>query len=140
MKNFGSVFEYEQERNRDLMRAYREELANSKFIRMPEIYKAVVDKPSSRFWVSEERAAIVISHMMRGGNIDNMRPLKREMFKVIYQRVMELKRHHPQLPVYQLVFQVVSQRAPKFYLTPGSAKVIICKIKKRWKKERRRNV
>lgn len=138
MKYFGSRFEYEEQRNNDLMRVYREEIAAVDFIRMPDIYKSIVNKPSSRFWVSEERAAIVVSSMMRGESIHRMRPLKREMFQEIHDRVKELKVRYPDKTVYQLTFMVCQQQAPKFYLTAGSAKVIISKIKRRWYEERKR--
>ena len=138
MKYFGSTFEYEEERNKDLMRAYREEIAAVDFINMPDIFRSIVNKPSSRFWVSEERAAIVVSAMMRGETLAKMRPLKREMFQEIYNRVKALQEQHPDKSVYQLTFTVVQQQAPKFYLTAGSAKVIISKIKRKWYEERRR--
>jgi len=116
------------------MRAYREAIAECNVIRMPDIFRAVVNKSSARFWVSEERAAIVISHLMRGGKLHNMRPLKKEMFHEIYRRVLALKADNPDMSLNQLAFFAVRQQAPKFYLTPGSAKVIICKIKKTLKK------
>ena len=115
------------------MRAYREAISECKVIHMPDIFRAVVNKASERFWVSEERAAIVISHIMRGGKLHNMRPLKQEMFREIHRRVMVLKEQNPDMSLNQLAFFAVRQKAPKFYLTPGSAKVIICKIKKAYK-------
>jgi len=132
MKNRGSKFELEQERNEDLMRAYREQLEACDHIRMPEVYARVVDSPSVRFWVSEERASIVIARMFRGDSLDEMRPLKREMFREIYSRVLALKRQQPGLSIVEMVRRVLQQPAPKFYLTPGTAKVFICKIRKEW--------
>lgn len=132
MKPTGSHFEYEAQRDDNLMQCYHELLTSAKFVRMPEIYRQVVDMPAQRFWVSEERAAIVISSMMRGDKLENMRPLKREMYNEIYRRAMALREEDPTLPISQLVAQVVEQPAPKFYLTPGSAKVLICKIRKEW--------
>lgn len=138
MKYHGSTFEYEEERNSDLMRVYREEMHAVSHIRMPDIFKTIVNKPSKRFWVSEERAAIVISKMLRGEALERMRPLKREMFHEIYKRVVALKEKLPDHTTYQLTFIVVQQEAPKFYLTAGSAKVIISKIKRKWYEERKR--
>lgn len=132
MKPTGSHFEYEAERDDNLMECYHELLRRAEFVRMPEIYSQVVDMPAKRFWVSEERAAIVVSAMMRGERLDNMRPLKREMYNEIYRRAMEIREENPELPISRLVAQVVEQPAPKFYLTPGSAKVLICKIRKEW--------
>lgn len=132
MKPTGSHFEYEAQRNDDLMNVYHQAIVNASHVCMPDIYETVANSPSRRFWVSEERAAIVVSAMMRGDTLGNMRPLKREMYNEIYSRVLKLQEQQPHLPISQLVAQVVEQPAPKFYLTPGSAKVLICKIRKEW--------
>lgn len=60
MKYFGSILDFTRERNADLMRVYRDRLAEASIIVMPVIFQLVADSPASRFWVSEERAAIVI--------------------------------------------------------------------------------
>lgn len=138
MKNVGAYFEYEEERNRDLMRVFRRVRAEMKNVPLPEIYRRVVSLPSVRFWVSEERAAIVVSNIIRGRSLENMRPTKREMYMEIYRRVCELRKRRPHASVYDLVFDVVNSPAPKFYLTPGSAKVIIHKVRHEWYKDRRR--
>lgn len=138
MKNRGSEFEYVEERNNDLMNAYLSQLAACNVIRLPQIFNNVVNMPSSRFWVSAERAAIVISNMMRGDTIPNMRKTKREMFYEIYRRVIELRALHPNKSIYELALIVVQSPAPKFYLTAGSAKVIIYRIKKQWFEKRKR--
>ena len=140
MKPRGTKFEYEDERNRDLMRVYRQCIESTDFISMPAIYEQVVSLPAERFWVSEERAAIVIASMMKGDNLERMRPNKREMFQEIYQRAMKLKEENPAMSIFDLAFATVRQPAPKFYLTPGSAKVIICKVKKQWYEERKRKL
>lgn len=140
MKHHGSKFEYEEERNHDLMRVYHELICASDFINLPQIYKEVVNMPSARFWVSEERAAIVISSMMKGDKLLDMRPTKREMFKEIYRRAMLLKKEQPALSVYDIAFKVVRQPAPKFYITPGYAKSIIFYAKKKWYEERKRKL
>lgn len=122
------------------MRVYHELICASDFISLPQIYKEVVNMPSARFWVSEERAAIVISSMMKGEKLLDMRPTKREMFKEIYRRAMQLKKEQPALSVYDIAFKVVRQPAPKFYITPGYAKSIIFYVKKKWYEERKRKL
>ena len=133
MKNIGSIFEYE-----DLMRAYKHLMSTTRNIKMSEIYRQVVDMPSQRFWVSEERAAIVVSNMLKGRSIDQMRPNKREMFEEICSRVRELQKQRPDDSVYDLVFDVVGSPAPKFYLTPKTAKVLISRIKAQWYEKKKR--
>lgn len=132
MRNRGSCFEYTEERDDDLMRAYKEQISSCDNVYLPSLLARVVKMPSKRFWVSAERASIIISEMRRGNKLTNMRPTKRAMFDEIYQRVMILKKAHPEQPYSQLVFEVIQEPAPQFYLTPQSAKVIICKARKAW--------
>lgn len=137
MKHKGAVMEYSGERLNDLMRAYHEYISSCDYIRMPKVYHAIVNMPSRHFWVSDIRAALVISAMLRGEDaLRGMWPLKKEMYREIYSRVIALRNEHPELTVSELCSRVISQPAPKFYLTPGSAKMLICKEKKRWMQER----
>lgn len=139
MKHIGSYFEYEKERNEDLLRAYR--LCETKTLYKQSIYAMTVLMPARRFWVSEERATAVISQMLRGKTtIRWMRPNKRTMFAEIYRRVLRLMQEKPSEPLAHLVFEVVNSPAPQFYLTPGSAKIIICKIKRKWYEERKKKL
>lgn len=138
MKHIGCQMEYTEERSRDLLRVYHEHIAKCGRVVMPEVCKAIVEMPSRRFWVSETRAVIVISAMIKGDmqKLNKMRPLKREMFEEIYRRVMLLKQELPNTPLFDLCLMVIEQPAPKFYITPGSAMIYICKIKKKWREER----
>ena len=139
MKKPGASFEYERERDDDLLRVYRDAIHAADHIRMPDILDAVVNSPSCRFWVSEERAAVVVARMMKGDTNPHMRPMKREMFAEILRRVQELRKDNPDMPISMLVFHVVRQPAPRFYLTPGSAKVILSRIRKKRRNEHRRH-
>lgn len=129
--------EYSKERMDDLMRAYDEYISSCGYIRMPDVYRTVVNMPSSRFWVSDIRAALVVSAMIRGeADLEAMWPLRREMYEEIYRRVLELKNTYPDSSISELCAIVVGQPAPKFYLTANSAKVMICKARKEWIKEK----
>lgn len=137
MKQPGTKIEYSEERVRDLMRAHDEYIDSCKYISMTELYKTIVDKPSKRFWVSETRCALVVSAMIRGEDVlDTMWPAKREMFQELYGRVMVLKRQYPNKTLIELCTMAIYQEAPKFYLSPGTAKVMISKYRKQWIRER----
>jgi hypothetical protein len=132
MKYFGSILEFTRERNNDLMRVYRARLAEASIIVMPVIFELVAQSPASRFWVSEERAAIVISAMAAGKPMPRMRSNKREMFEEIYRRFVILREKQPDKSVYELVTKIVNQPAPKFYLTPRTVGEFIYRIKNGW--------
>ena len=100
---------------------------------MPDVYNNIVNMPSRRFWVSDIRAALVISAMMRGeARLDKMCASKREMYEEIYRRVAIMREKYPDKTTSELCAMVVIQPAPKFYLTPGSAKIMVCKARKEW--------
>jgi hypothetical protein len=136
MKHFGATMEYSEERMRDLMRAYDEYISSCDYIRMSEVYDSIVNMQSKRFWVSDIRATKVIYSMLRGFKLNNMRPLKREMFEEIFSRVIAMKQKNPDMTISACCSVVVAQPAPKFYLTPGSAKIMVCKARKRWMREK----
>ncbi len=131
-KNFGSIMDFTRQRNEDLMRAYREQLALASFIVMPEIFSLVAESPASRFWVSEERAAVEVSRMLAGKPFPRMRSNKREMFEEIFRRFLIEREKFPEMSVYRLVSRVVVQPAPKFYLTPRTVGEYIYLIKSGW--------
>lgn len=143
MKHRGNNFYYEDLRNRDLMRAYRTLLEADKKMRLQEVYRKVVNMQSERFWVSEERASIVVSAMEAGKSLLDVgvsAPARKEMFEEIFRRYCVLREQRPDASIYDLVSEVVVAPAPKFYLTPSSAKVIINKIEKGWYDQRKRKL
>lgn len=131
-KYFGSILDFTGQRNNDLMRAYREQLVKARFIVMPEIFELVAESPASRFWVSEERAAIVVAKMLAGKPLPRMRSNKREMFDEIFRRFLLMREQYPQKSIYTLVTKIVNQPAPKFYLTPRTVGEFIYRIKNGW--------
>lgn len=119
-------------RNDDIMRVFREQLAAARHIVMSDICKKIADSPSTRFWVSEERAAVEISRILAGKPFSRMRPNKREMFDEIFRRYSSLRQSYPDKTFMELVSIVVHQPAPKFYLTPRTVGEFICRIKNGW--------
>lgn len=132
MKYYGSILDFTQERNQELMRVYQDKLSKAGYIVMPEIFEQVANSPCSRFWVSEERAAIVISSLLAGKILPNMRKNKREMFDEIFRRFLIVRERYPEKSIYALAIMVVNQPAPKFYMTPRTVGELIYRIKNGW--------
>jgi hypothetical protein len=140
MKHQGCKLEFEEERNRELLKTYRRVVSESDFIVPAAIYEKVVNEPASRFWVTEERAAVVISKMHKGHSLERMHPNKREMFQEIYRRAMILMEQDKSLSVFEVAMKVVYQPAPKFYIVPGYAEIIIGRAKKKCFEERKKRL
>lgn len=125
MKKIGSVCEFINDRNRELVSAYFESIRRLKSTEEQCCFRAAASSPASRFWVSERRATEVINKMMRGESIAKMSGTKRKMFVELFRRVREYIDTHPGSSVPDATFAAVNSPAPEFYLTPGSARVII---------------
>ncbi len=131
-KSLGSTLDFAEERIAELMLCYDRYIASCRYIRMSEVFAHIVAQPCSRFWVSPFRAAVVVGDMLRGRSISHMHPSRQEMFKEIYSRVALLRSKNPSASLFRLVSDVVIQPAPKFYLTPSSAKIMFYKAKREW--------
>lgn len=138
-KSRGSKLEFSRERLSALMQEYDRYIDSCDHIEMSAVFEHIVNQPCRRFWVSSKRARVVIARMLKGGKLSGMRPSKLEMFQEIFRRVCILKERNPSLTLFQLVEEVVSRPAPKFYISPGSAKIFFYKAKKEWylRKKRR---
>lgn len=136
MKHKGANMEYAEERLSDLMRTYDEYISSCDYIRMPEVYAYIANAPAARFYVSDNRATIVVSAMLQDKQHIKMRPLKFEMFQEICRRVLSLRELHPEWSLKMLCAEVVAQPAPKFYISPGSAKIMVCKGRRKWIREK----
>lgn len=135
MKKIGNISEHADERADDLLDVYFSYLHACKYVSMPIVFASIVDMPAKRFWVSSSRATVVVSAIIHGDKLDYMRPNKREMFMEIYRRYLKLRRNDAVSSVARLVQKVVSQPAPKFYISASSAKIIILKARKEWFKK-----
>lgn len=132
MRRLGDVYEFKEERDRELLQTFHLNLMRRGAIKLSECVKRTVMSPSSRFWVSKERATLVMYSMLRGKSNEGMSLTRQEMYREIYRRLLLLKQEHPDWSVSQLTEVVVRQPAPRFYLTPKSALVILCKVRKQW--------
>ena len=140
MKHLGSKSEFEEERNKELLKTYRRLVSEAEYIVPSVIYKKVVNEPASRFWVTEERAAVIISKIRKGHSLERMHPNKREMFSEIYRRAMEIMERDSTLSVLDVATKVVNQPAPKFYIGAGYAEIIIGAAKKKCYEERKQKL
>ena len=130
LKHFGSKCDFNSQRDQDLLRAYRHELAICDSIHMEKIAKRIAISPSCRFWVSEERALNVVNSIRQGKTLDSMRPTKRRMFTEIYNRFMTMLDANPDASPTGLICKVVNSPAPEFYMTWKSIVVILHRARK----------
>lgn len=138
MKKLGSTSDFTEARDKELLRAVRRLVMDPCCKSMTEVYAQAVTEPCSRFWVSERRAAEVISKMLRGVDPDwKSVPLRSKMYRELCRRVIAWREENPGHPLSDAVFAAVNSQAPEFYLTPESAMVIVSRIMKR-NAERRR--
>ena len=123
-----------QERDADLLRAYKEIIKVRDNIRLSEIEENLAQSPSRRFWVSEDRAYIVILDLLLGKSIDYMIPTRRAMYHEIFRRFKNYRKQYPHLSKMDIIKRVCYEPAPSFYLTPQTMHVILYRVRKEEKK------
>jgi len=126
MKRFGAECEFKRERNTEIMRHYRAYVRRVRRIDLTEISEELSRMPASRFWISEERALIIVSQMRRGIALSpSTRPMKRRLYYDLYARALQVLRGAPGITLTEAVRRAVYSPAPSFYLTARSVLDII---------------
>lgn len=131
MKHAGCILEFTDQRNEELMRTFDRVLKENPFIDLEDAYAKVAESPCSRFWVSEERAKVVLSAMEKNNSgLYDMRHHKREMFLELHRRTKSLQEKHPDDSFFDIVMMAVNSPAPRFFMSPRFVKDIIYAINK----------
>ena len=131
MRKKNAVSEFTDQRSRLLLKNFRESLARQSKISARKAFQDAVESPAPRFWVSEARAARVISMMMAGDDpTPSMSQEKARMYREIFRRVSILRERWPEASVGDLVFRVVNQCAPSSYISVVRARQIIRSLRK----------
>lgn len=134
MKQKGYVCDYIEERDADLLRAYKEIISVRDNIRLSEVVALLAKSPSKRFWVSESQAYKVILRILGGGSLSHMIPTRRTMYQEIFRRYQAYRVLFPSLTKMEIVNRVCNEPSPSFYLTPKSIVTILSRVRKEEKR------
>lgn len=129
MKHKGSTCDFMDDRNRELLSAFIEELGSMESSAISDIWPRLSRREASRFYVSETRALSVLRHRRRTGRFPAMHSLRREMYEHLWQLYCQRKEREPWMPEKDIVYEIVNSPAPNFYLTPGSIRTIIYSLR-----------
>lgn len=129
MKKLGSVSEFKEQRDQELLKAFKNQLHLLGVVETNQLFVRASKCKASRFWVSEHRAGVVVSQIYKGSRLERMNPTRRRMYFEIYRRVKELRDADPTMTLSEAVFQVVNSPAPEFYLTTKSARAMIYRLR-----------
>lgn len=122
MKAKGSTSDFIVKREAELRAAYRQVLHETTPSSSDDFFRRVSEKGCSRFWVSEERAAIVMGKMDRGESIDGMKPEKQRMYRELYDSYRRIREKHRHMSVSEATFEAVNSPARRFYLSPATVR------------------
>ncbi len=131
MKRKGSFNDFAHKRNAEIMGNYRKVLRGREVVSVKDMLRQVADAPYSQFWVSELRAADILSCLFRGKDVlKGMRPSKRAMYEELYRRACRVRERFPTMSIIDVAWKVVHTEAPRLYLDPSAVKVYISRMKK----------
>ena len=134
---------WKEEMKDELMRIYREVSQSGFCSNQQEAYELTITHPAPRYYVDARWAHQRLSPMLRGdrSGLEKINPLTREMYENLFDTVLRLAQNERYwgCSTYELIRNAIMQPAPRFYLTPGSAKVILSRIRSRRRNEHRRH-
>ena len=118
--------DYTQQRNRDLRNRFIEQLGKSGRT-IKEVFATLTTAPAERFYISEERAYILVLEKRRKGDGwgEGMLPTRKRMIEEIDRRVRLLMEREPGMTFKDAIFEVVNSPAPCFYLTRRSIRTLL---------------
>lgn len=121
----GTKLDFLDEMHTDLMQNFREVLSkNKKGMSVSELCEETVKRPARRFYVSVLQAYKVVSKIRKGNlhELDRMASYRKDMFLEINRMVDEcLTRYeYATKPLIFIVAHVLSNRAPRFYISAES--------------------
>lgn len=126
MKKRNSTSEFNAHRNTVLLENFRSAIANQSRIETVKAFQTAADMPAPRFWVSEQRAAVVISKMLAGEPLpEGTFEKKREMYEELCARVKEMRALEPDRTISSLVMEAVNSPAPSSYMSWQRAQALI---------------
>ena len=130
MRKKNSLSEFAQERSELLLKNFRASLARQSQISMMKAFREAAEAPAPRFWVSEERTLRIIKKMLGGEDPTMAMNLeKRKMYREIFSRVCEMMVEQPHATLGDIVFQVVNDEAPSFYISPNTVRNILSNLR-----------
>lgn len=130
---------FNAQREHAVMTAFRSCIADRQRIVMSDVAAEISEMPAERFWVSEQRAAIVVSALLAGRDLPPYtRSPKRRMFMEIFSRFVELRRKREGESIISIVSEIVHSPAPSFYMSPRSVMDIVYKSLRRIRKSKTR--
>lgn len=141
MRKKGSVFVLSEQRNRDLLRAYNEQVKKQLHlfgrVIQTKLAEKVVNSPAARFWVSSERACVIIYRIEKGESIGYMKRSKLRFYRELYRAFCIYREQHPEITcVKHIVEEVVMLPAPCFPITARVARNIIEKTRRKCQREK----
>lgn len=126
--------EFISKRDSDLYRAYKVVVDSGKYDNIIDCVREALTLPASKFWISSENAARIISRMENGDTLENLSPIRKEMFYELHNRYLEEKSKYARpVPICRICEIIIEQPAPRFYIGMQRAIKLIKKERtRRW--------
>lgn len=128
--------DYLDDMHEDLMQTFRKVVMESEGeMKIETICEKTVTRPARRFYISPLQAYKVVSRMRKGDMkcLERMPPYRKDMFREIYRLVEQymMRYEYATRPLLFVVAHVISNRAPRFYISAESMRRLYYNRKRR---------
>lgn len=128
MKKKNCNCEFIAQRDENLKREFFKRLGTTQTGRIREVFDQLAKAGAERFYISEERALLLVSNYRKNGCWPvGISANKLRMMEEIRRRTDALMQSDSRITLDRAVTEVVNGEAPSFYLTPKSIKTLFYK-------------
>lgn len=119
---------FQKERDRDFLRVCegirREHNREGKYISVSDIALKALHSEADSFYITKRECVKIIHEYKKGLSTGRRSAAKRELALEILRRYRRMSEESPEWSVPQISEEIVSQRAPRFYISEARAKCL----------------
>lgn len=117
--------ELRRERDADLYNTYLRGLRTQSFSNIDEAFEWCRQQPARKYYISAKSLVNYLTMIFNGKSLGKLHATTREKVFALYEKYMEHSAYSIGLPRIQICEEIVSEPAPKFYLTTRAVKECI---------------
>lgn len=96
-----------------------------RYAKKMDLIEKALCKPAKSFYVSFEEGARRINEIEKTGNCGKIKDLNAQKYKDLHAEFLKLKKENPNIPNLALVQMAINRPAPRFYIKPQTAALIL---------------
>ncbi|MBV5282163.1 MAG: hypothetical protein JZU53_06955 [Paludibacter sp.] len=97
----------------------------ARYTKKMTLIENALSKPAKSFYVSFEEGARRINAIEKTGDCGKIKDLNAQKYKDLHREFVKLREKNPNIPTLALIQMAINRPAPRFYIKPQTAALIL---------------